>query len=136
MISLDALNLRGRQLVKSSVKWCLAARQDARCVTTVLLLLQPVNPKGLGLINRMKVAYPQRMLVLSLDAARVFQVGKRVRGSDLPLWSLTNWYYRYDLTPCIAKPGPAYTWHSESEHVTWNHNSEPPKSVRIRYKIK
>ena len=78
----------------------------------------------------MKVAYPQRMLVLSLDAAWVFRAGKRVRGSDLPLWLLTNCYYRYDLTPHIAKPGPAYTWHSEPEHVTRNHNSEPPKSVR------
>ena len=129
MISLDALNLGGRQSVKSSVKWCVAARQDAQCVTTILLLLKPVNPKGLGLINQMKVAYPQRMLVLSLDAARVFHAGKRVRGSDLPLWSLTNWYYRYDLTPHIAKPGPVYTWHSEPEHVARNHNSEPPKSV-------
>ena len=130
MISLGALNLGGRQSVKSSIKWCMAPRQDARCVTTVLLLLQPVNPKGLGLINRMIVAYPQRMLVLSLDAARVFHAGKRVRGSDLPLWLLTNWYYHYDLTPRVAKPGPAYTWHSEPEHITWNHNSEPRKSVR------
>ena len=77
----------------------------------------------------MKVAYPQRMLVLSLDAAWVFHAGKRVRGSDLPIWSLTNWYYCYDFTLCIAKPGPAYTWHSEPEHVTRNHNLEPPKSV-------
>ena len=77
----------------------------------------------------MKVAYPQRMLVLSLDAARVFHAGKRVRGSDPPLWSLTNWYYCYDLTPHIAKPGLAYTWHLAPEHVTRNHSLEPPKSV-------
>ena len=55
----------------------------------------------------MKVAYPQRMLVLSLDAARVFHAGKRVRGSDPPLCPQTNWYYRYDLTPRITKPGLA-----------------------------
>ena len=68
--------------------------------------------------ERMKVAHPQRMLVLLLDAAWVFHAGKRVRGSDLPLWSLTNWYYHYDLTPCIAKPGLAFgtrTCHSEPQ---------------------
>ena len=81
-------------------------------------------------MHRMKVAYPQRMLGLSLDAAWVFHAGKRVRGTDLPLWSLTNWYYRYDITPHIAKPGPVYTWHSEPEHVTRNHKSEPLNSVR------
>ena len=62
--------------MKSSVKWCMAARQDAQCVTTILLLLQPVNSKGLGLITRMKVAYPRRMLTLSLDAGRVFMQAK------------------------------------------------------------
>ena len=48
----------------------------------------------------------------------------------LSLWSVTSQYYHYAITLHIAKPGPAYTWHSEPEHVTWNHNLEPTKSVR------
>ena len=32
---------------------------------------------------------------------------------SLPLCLLTIWYYRYALTLCIAKPDPAYAWHSE-----------------------
>ena len=78
--------------------------------------------------EQMKVAHPQRMLVLSLDAAWVLHAGKRVRGSDLPLWSLTNWYYCYDLTPCIAKPGPAFrtrTCHSEPQLRTTQIYSVP-----------
>ena len=70
--------------MKSSVEWCVGARQDARCVTTILHLLQPMNPIGLGLLNRMKVAYPRRMLMLSLNAARVVMQAKRVRGSGSP----------------------------------------------------
>ena len=68
--------------------------------------------------------------MLSLDAAWVFHAGKRVRGSNFPLWFLTSQYYRYTITPHIVKPGPAYTWHSEPEHVTRNHNSEPTNSIR------
>ena len=92
----------------------MAARQDARCVTTVYLLLHPENPKGLGLINQMKNAYPQRMQALLLDAARVFPAGKRSEGKvSLPLCSLTIWYYRYALTRRIAKPDPTHAWHLE-----------------------
>ena len=43
-----------------------------------------------------------------------FHAGKRSEGKvSLPLCSLTIWYYRYTLTLCIAKPDPAYSWHSE-----------------------
>ena len=43
-----------------------------------------------------------------------FHAGKRSEGKvSLPLCSLTIWYYRYALTLCIAKPDPAYAWHSE-----------------------
>ena len=100
--------------MKSSVKWCVAACQDARCVTTIYLLLQPVNPKGLGLINRTKSAYPQRIQALLLDAARVFTLAKGSEGKvSLPLCSLTIWYYRYALTLRITKPDPTYAWHLE-----------------------
>ena len=54
------------------------------------------------------------MLLLLLDAARVFMLAKGVRGRcPFPPCSLTIWYYRYALTLCIAKPDPAYAWHSE-----------------------
>ena len=85
-------------------------------------------PKGLGLINRTKCAYPQRMLTLLLDAAQVFTLAKKSEGKvSLPLCSQTSWYYHYALTLHIAKPGPVYAWH---EHVTRNHNSEPTRSIQ------
>ena len=59
-----------------------------------------------------------------------FHADKKSEGEmTLPLCSLTSWYYRYAITPHIAKPGLAYAWHSEPEHVTWNHNLEPTKSI-------
>ena len=70
------------------------------------------------------------MLTLLLDAAQVFTLAKKSEGKvSLPLCLLTSWYFRYALTLHIAKPGPAYAWHSEPEHITWNHNSEPTKSI-------
>ena len=43
-----------------------------------------------------------------------FHAGKRSEGKvSLPPCSLTIGYYRYALTLCIAKPDPAYAWHSE-----------------------
>ena len=71
MISLNALSSRRSPIGEVLVKWCVAARQDAQCVTTALLLFQPVNLKVLGLINQMENAYPQRMQTLLLDASRV-----------------------------------------------------------------
>ena len=60
-----------------------------------------------------------------------FHAGKRSEGKvSLPLCSLTSWYYRYALTLRIAKTDPVYAWHSEPEHVTRNHNSEPTKSIQ------
>ena len=64
-----------------------------------------------------------------------FYAGKRSEGKvSLPLCSLTIWYYRYALSLRIAKPGPAYTWHSELNTslgtTTRNHNSESTKSIR------
>ena len=62
----------------------------------------------------MKCAYPPRMLLLLLDATRVFHAGKKSEGKvSLPLCSLTILYYRYALSLRIAKPDPAYAWHSE-----------------------
>ena len=99
--------------MKSSVKWCVAARQDAQCVTTNHLLLQPVNPK----VGSDK---PNEMCLSSEDANSIvgccsgFHAGKRSEGKvSRPLFSLTSWYYRYALTLRIAKPEPAYAWHSE-----------------------
>ena len=60
-----------------------------------------------------------------------FYAGKKSEGEmTLPLCSLTSWYYCYAITQHIAKPGPAYAWYLEPEHVTRNHNSEPTKSIR------
>ena len=80
----------------------------------------------------MKVVYPQRMLKLSLGAALVFHAGKKSEGKwPFPPCSLTSWYYRYAITPHIAKlvrriPG---IWnlkrHSE-------HNSEPQLGTTTR----
>ena len=57
--------------------------------------------------------------------------GKRSEGKvSLPLCSLTNWYYRYALTLPIAKPDPAFSWHSELNTslgtTIRNHDSEHP----------
>ena len=61
-----------------------------------------------------------------------FHAGKKSEGMmSLPLYSLTSWYYRYALILHITKPGPAYAWHSEPEHVTRNHNSEQTKSIQF-----
>ena len=125
--------------MKSFVKWCVAARQDARSITTILLLFQPVILKVLGLINRTKCAYPRRMLLLLLDATQVFTLAKGVRGRcPFPLCSLTIWYYRYALTLHIAKPDPAYAWHSELNMslgtTTRNHDLEPTKSIRSSHR--
>ena len=65
-------------------------------------------------------------------------VGKRSEGKvSLPLCSLTIWYYRYALTLHIAKPDPAYAWHSELNTslgtTTRNHDSEPTKSIRCQH---
>ena len=100
--------------MKSSVKWCVAACQDARCVTTVHLLLQPVNPK------RSRSDKPNEMCLSPKDTtsivgcSSVFHADKRSEGMvSLPLCSLTIWYYRYALTLCITKLDPAYAWYSE-----------------------
>ena len=100
--------------MKSSVKWCVAARQDARCVTTVHLLLQPVNPKGAGSDK------PNEKRLSTEDANSItgcssgFHASKRSEGKvSLPPYSLTIWYYRYALSLCIAKPDPASASHSE-----------------------
>ena len=70
--------------------------------------------RPLGLINRMKRAYPRRMLLPQMGVTQVFTLAKRSEGKmSLPLCSLTNWYYRYALTLSIAKPDPAFSWHSE-----------------------
>ena len=103
MIRLDTLNLEGRQSVKTSVKWCVAACQDAHCVTTVVLLIQHVNPKVLGLKHQMKVSYPRRMLRLSLDASRVFTLAKECGDMALPLSLITSWYFCYAIKPPIDK---------------------------------
>ena len=131
MISLDALKSRRSpigEVLCQVVRGCSSRHTMCHHCSPPFAACEP---KGMGLINQMKVAYPQRMLTLLLDAAQVLHAGKRVRGSNFPLWSLTSQYYRYTITPHIAKPGPAYTWHSEPEHVTQNHNSEPTKSVHI-----
>ena len=130
MISLDALKSRRSpigEVLRQVVRGCSSRRTMCHHHSPPFAACEP---KGLGLINRMKVAYPRRMLMLSLDAARVFHAGTRVMGRNLPLWLLTSRYYCYAITPHIAKPGPAYTWHSEPEHVTRNHDSEPTKSIR------
>ena len=135
MISLDALKSWRSpigEVLRQVVRGCSSRRTMCHHHSPPFAACEP---KVLGLINQMKVVYPRRMLTLLLDAAWVFHAGKRVRGSTLPLWSLTSWYYRYAITPHIAKPGPAYTWHSEPEHVTWNHNSEPTKSVQNQYLV-
>ena len=64
--------------------------------------------------------------------------GKRSEGKvSLPLCSLTIWYYRYALTLHIAKPDPAFSWHSELNTslgtTTRNHGSEPTKSIRRQH---
>ena len=63
---------------------------------------------------------PNKMCLSTKDATSIggcnsgFHAGKRSEGMvSLPLCSLTIWYYRYALTLCIAKPDPAYAWHSE-----------------------
>ena len=65
-----------------------------------------------------------------------FHAGKRSEGKvSLPPCSLTILYYRYALTLHIAKPDPAYAWHSELNTslgtTTRNHDSEPTKLIRI-----
>ena len=125
MISFDTLKSRRSpigEVLRQVVRGCSSRRTICH---HRFLLLQPVNPKGLGLINRTKNAYPQRMQALLLDAARVFYAGKRSEGKvSLPLCSLTIWYYRYALTLLIAKPDPAHAWHSELNTslgtTTWN----------------
>ena len=63
---------------------------------------------------------PNEVCLSTKDATSIvgcssgFHPGKRSEGKvSLPLCSLTIWYYRYALTLCIAKPDPAYAWHSE-----------------------
>ena len=122
--------------MKSFVKWCVAARQDARCITTVLLLFQPVILKGFGSDKTNEVCLSMEDATSTVGCNSGLHAGKRSEGKvSLPPCLLTILYYHYALTLHIAKPDPAYAWHSELNTslgtTTRNHNSEQTKSIRL-----
>ena len=97
---------------------------------------QPVILKGSGSDK------PNEVCLSTKDAASTdgcnsgLHAGKRSEGKvSFPLCSLTIWYYRYALTLHIAKPDPAFSWHSELNRslgtMTLNQDSEPAKSIRF-----
>ena len=123
--------------MKSFVKWCVAARQDALCITTVPLLFQPVILKGIGSDKLNEVCLSMKDATSIVGCNSGLHVGKRREGKVfLPPCSLTILYYCYALTLHITKPDPAYAWHSELNTslgtTTQNHDSEPTKSIQLR----
>ena len=100
--------------MKSFVKWCVAARQDARCITTVLLRFQPVILKGFGSDKPNEVCLSTKDATSTVECNSGLHTGKRSEGRcPFPPCSLIILYYRYALTLHIAKPDPASAWHSE-----------------------
>ena len=59
-----------------------------------------------------------------------FHAGKRVRGSGSPSLLANQLVLSLCHNTTYCQTGLAYTWYLEPKHVTWNHNSEPTKSIR------
>ena len=104
MISLDALKSRRSPIGE-------VLHQVVRCCSSRRKMCHHRSPPFAACESKRIWSDKQNESCLSTEDANAiigcssgFHAGKRVREVALPICSLTSWYYRYTITPYIAKP--------------------------------